>query len=192
MSLSRQLDTYLSSIYNTVPDVDVDHVVAQLLDSMCLSDSASQPGDHNNLWSEQDIALITYGDTIVSGKEPPLVVLSRFLDKWVGDAITWLHILPFFPWTSDDGFAVMDYSSVNQALGTWEDIVEGREGQYRIRIMDNHVRGDCAYPAVLQQADGTIVTITYGHWTPGESPWIACRRMTMKDLDQRFEKLRKE
>ena len=122
MSLRRQLDTYLSSIYNTVPDVDVDHVVAQLLDSMCLSDSTSQPGDHNNLWSEQDIALITYGDTIVSGKEPPLVVLSRFLDKWVGDAITWLHILPFFPWTSDDGFAVMDYSSVNQALGTWEDI----------------------------------------------------------------------
>ena len=77
-------------------------------------------------------------------------------------------------------------------VGTWEDIVEGREGQYRVRIMDNHVRGDCAYPAVLQQADGTIVTITYGHWTPGESPWIACRRMTMKDLDQRFEKLRKE
>ena len=77
-------------------------------------------------------------------------------------------------------------------VGTWEDIVEGREGQYRVRVMDNHVRGDCAYPAVLQQADGTIVTITYGHWTPGESPWIACRRMTMDDLDQRFEKLRKE
>ena len=77
-------------------------------------------------------------------------------------------------------------------VGTWEDIVEGREGQYRVRIMDTHVRGDCAYPAVLQQGDGTIVTITYGHWTPGESPWIACRRMTMKDLDQRFEKIRKE
>ncbi len=74
-------------------------------------------------------------------------------------------------------------------VGTWEDIIEGREGQYRVRIMDNHVRGDCAYPAVLQQEDGTIVTITYGHWTPGESPWIACKRLTMKDLDQRFRKL---
>jgi len=75
-------------------------------------------------------------------------------------------------------------------VGSWDDIVKGREGQYRIRLLDNHVRGDCAYPAVLKQKDGTIVTITYGHWTPGESPWIACRRMTMDDLDQRFEKLR--
>lgn len=120
MSLSRQLDTYLSSIYSTVPDVDVGGVVLKLLDSMRLSDSVSPQGDQSDLWSEQDIALITYGDTIVSGKEAPLVVLSRFLDKWIGDAITWLHILPFFPWTSDDGFAVMDYSSVNQALGTWK------------------------------------------------------------------------
>lgn len=77
-------------------------------------------------------------------------------------------------------------------VGTWEDIVKGGEGQYRVRIMDNHVRGDCAYPAVLQQKDGTIVTITYGHWTPGESPWIACRRLTMADLDQRFQKIRGE
>ena len=74
-------------------------------------------------------------------------------------------------------------------VGTWEDILEGREGQYRIRILDNHVRGDCAYPAVLKQEDGTIVVITYGHWTPGESPWIACRRLSMPDLDHRYGKL---
>ena len=60
MSLSRQLDTYLSSIYSTVPDVDVDHVGAQLLDSMCLSDSAPRQGDYNNLWSQQDIACLLY------------------------------------------------------------------------------------------------------------------------------------
>lgn len=73
-------------------------------------------------------------------------------------------------------------------VGSWDDIVKGREGQYRIRLLDNHVRGDCAYPAVMKQKDGTIVTITYGHWTPGESPWIACRRLTMSDLDQRYRK----
>jgi hypothetical protein len=53
--------------------------------------------------------------------------------------------------------------------------------------MDNHVSGDCAYPAVLQQKDGTIIAITYGHWTAGELPWIACRRFTMAQLDARLD-----
>ena len=76
-------------------------------------------------------------------------------------------------------------------VGTWQDIVDGKEGQYRVRLMDNHVRGDCAYPAVLQQKDGTIIAITYGHWTRDESPWIACRRFTISELDSRFAALGK-
>jgi hypothetical protein len=40
---------------------------------------------------------------------------------------------------------------------------------------------------VLQQKDGTIIAITYGHWTPGESSWIACRRFTMEQLDGRLD-----
>lgn len=70
-------------------------------------------------------------------------------------------------------------------VGKWQDIIDGSEGQYRVRLMDNHVGGDCAYPAVLQQKDGTIIAITYGHWSPGESPWIACRRFTIDELDLR-------
>ncbi|MGE4633451.1 MAG: sialidase family protein [Planctomycetota bacterium] len=70
-------------------------------------------------------------------------------------------------------------------VGKWQDIVDGSEGQYRVRLMDNHVSGDCAYPAILQQKDGTIIAITYGHWSPGESPWIACRRFTIDELDLR-------
>ncbi len=76
-------------------------------------------------------------------------------------------------------------------VGSWSDIVDGEEGQYRVRLMDNHVRGDCAYPAVLKQQDGTIITITYGHWTPGESPWIACRRLKIEDLDRRYKELKR-
>ncbi|MGE4619978.1 MAG: sialidase family protein [Planctomycetota bacterium] len=76
-------------------------------------------------------------------------------------------------------------------VGRWQDITEGKEGQYRVRLMDNHVRGDCAYPAVLQQKDGTIIAITYGHWTKDESPWIACRRFTIAELDSKFTELEK-
>lgn len=68
-------------------------------------------------------------------------------------------------------------------VGTWEDIVGGREGQYRVRLMDNTKSSDCAYPGVLLLPDGTIVTTTYGHWTEGESPYIATVRLKLEELD---------
>ncbi|HOG49284.1 MAG TPA: exo-alpha-sialidase [Lentisphaeria bacterium] len=67
-------------------------------------------------------------------------------------------------------------------LGTYEDIKNGHEGQYRIRIMKNHRGMDCAYPGVEVLPDGTVVTITYGHWTPGEEPYIVAVRIRPKDL----------
>lgn len=69
-------------------------------------------------------------------------------------------------------------------VGTYDDIINGREGQYRVRLMDNHVRADCAYPGVLKLDDGTIVTTTYGHWTKGEAPYIVTVRLRMEELDQ--------
>ena len=80
------------------------------------------PAHSADLWSQRDIALITYGDSIVDGGSKPLKVLRDFCEKWLANCVTWVHILPFFPWTSDDGFSVLDYSSVNQALGDWNDI----------------------------------------------------------------------
>lgn len=80
------------------------------------------PAHPADLWSQRDIALITYGDSIVDGGSKPLKVLRDFCEKWLANCVTWVHILPFFPWTSDDGFSVLDYSSVNQALGDWNDI----------------------------------------------------------------------
>jgi len=54
-----------------------------------------------------------------------------------------------------------------------------------VRLMDNHKGGDCAYPGVEILPDGTIVTTTYGHWTPGEAPYIASVRLRLAELDQR-------
>ncbi len=70
-------------------------------------------------------------------------------------------------------------------VGRYEDIVSGSEGQYRVRLMDNHVRGDCAYPGVERLPDGTFVLTTYGHWTKGEQPWIASVRLKLEELDER-------
>ena len=68
-------------------------------------------------------------------------------------------------------------------VGTYEDLVEGREGQYHLRLMDNHVNADCAYPGVEVLPDGTFVTTTYGHWTPEEAPYIVSVRFTLAELD---------
>lgn len=74
-------------------------------------------------------------------------------------------------------------------VGRYEDILEGREGQYRVRLMDNHVNprnqwnADCAYPGVEVLPDGTFVTTTYGHWDAGEDPYIVSVRLKLDELD---------
>jgi hypothetical protein len=68
-------------------------------------------------------------------------------------------------------------------VGTYDDIVHGREGQYRVRLKKNTKGADCAYPGVEILPDGTIVTTTYGHWDKGEQPYILSVRLTLKELD---------
>jgi hypothetical protein len=68
-------------------------------------------------------------------------------------------------------------------VGTYEDILQNRPGQYRIRFKDNHHRWDCAYPGLELLPDGHFVVTTYGHWTAGESPYILSERFTLKELD---------
>ncbi len=68
-------------------------------------------------------------------------------------------------------------------VGRYEDIVAGREGQYRVRLMHNNKGADCAYPGVEVLPDGTIVTTTYGHWTADEQPYIVSVRLRLEELD---------
>jgi membrane protease YdiL (CAAX protease family) len=70
-------------------------------------------------------------------------------------------------------------------VGRWEDVVEGRPGEYRVRLMKNHHRDDCAYPGLELLPDGTFVTTTYGHWTAGEPPYVVSVRFTLAELDAR-------
>ncbi len=70
-------------------------------------------------------------------------------------------------------------------VGTWDDLVEGGEGQYRVRFKDNTRGWDTAYPAVELAGDGTFITTTYGHWEKGEMPYILSIRFTMEELDDR-------
>jgi hypothetical protein len=71
-------------------------------------------------------------------------------------------------------------------IGAWRDIVQGTEGRCRVRLMDNHHRWDCAYPGVELLPDGRILSVTYGHWTQGESPWIAAVHFRASEMLKRL------
>ncbi len=90
--------------------------------------------------TERDAVLITYGDQFRTSGEPPLRSLHAFLRTHLGDSISAVHLLPFFPYSSDDGFSVVDYRQVNPALGTWDDI-RSLERDYRLMFdaVINHV-----------------------------------------------------
>ena len=68
-------------------------------------------------------------------------------------------------------------------VGTYEDLVQGQEGQYRVRIMDNHKDADCCYPGLELLDSGAFLTTTYGHWTPDSPPYIMAVSLSLSELD---------
>jgi sucrose phosphorylase len=89
--------------------------------------------------SQRDAILITYGDQIRAPGEPPLRTLAGFARRHLRDVISTIHILPFYPYSSDDGFSVIDYRAVDPALGAWDDVrAVGRDFRLMFDAVINH------------------------------------------------------
>jgi len=96
--------------------------------------------DSSALWSEQDVVMITYGDSILVEGKAPLKGLDHFLEAHIGDTINGVHILPFYPYSSDDGFSVIDHRMVNPNLGDWRDIKKlSQQHRLMFDLVINHV-----------------------------------------------------
>jgi glycosidase len=80
------------------------------------------PAPKDSSLSQKDSILITYADQVLSAEQPPLKTLINFCENYLPGVVNGIHILPFFPWSSDDGFSVMDYRKVDPGLGEWQDI----------------------------------------------------------------------
>jgi glucosylglycerate phosphorylase len=95
---------------------------------------------NTDILSERDTVLITYGDQVSSPGEAPLKTLHTFANKYLKVAVTGIHLLPFYPYTSDDGFSVVDYLVVDKNLGDWND-VEAMSQEYKLMFdaVINHV-----------------------------------------------------
>ena len=99
----------------------------------------SRPSGAGQL-TERDVVLITYGDQFAQPGHTPLHTLSDFLSTHLVDAISHVHILPFFPYSSDDGFSIIDYRLVNPAMGSWEDVERiGHTFQLMFDAVINHI-----------------------------------------------------
>lgn len=139
--MSEPLKSKLTGMLEVVyPDLDCGFLSEKLLKTMGLAPNQEAPPAHQNHWDESDVVLITYADTIRRADEKPLVTLHEFLTDCLADTVSAVHILPFFPYSSDDGFSVMDYLAVNESHGTWEDI-ERIAGDFKLMadLVINHM-----------------------------------------------------
>ncbi len=95
---------------------------------------------HAALFSERDVVLITYGDSVRREGEAPLQTLHQFAKRRLDGIISTIHILPFFPYSSDDGFSVQDFYAVNPSLGTWDDVEAiGQDFALMVDAVFNHM-----------------------------------------------------
>ncbi|MBL1150178.1 MAG: exo-alpha-sialidase [Armatimonadetes bacterium] len=122
--------------------------------------------DEGKTWSQpRALPLELTGDRHIAkyAKDGRLVVSFRDMPPeggaWKGDWVAW--------------------------VGTWQDLEQGRRGQYRVRLKDNLNSWDCGYSGVETLADGTLVLTSYGHWTEGEEPYILAIRLRLEELDAR-------
>ena len=139
--LQEILTRHIEFIY---PDQDASTLVAQFCAAFDLAPDTTMPRNKGGVravpsWSEDDSFLITYGDTILSDDCRPLQNTLAFLNGHLKNTVSGVHILPFFPFTSDDGFAVSDYDTVRHDLGDWDDIgAIGRGYRLMSDVVINH------------------------------------------------------
>lgn len=136
-TLKTKLVSMLCMVY---PQEDCTVLADRLLLAMGLAGDQAPVPAHQNHWDEADVWLITYADTLQRPGEKPLVTLHDVLKHWLSDVISGVHILPFFPYSSDDGFSVMDYLAVNESHGSWQDI-ERIAGDFKLMadLVINHM-----------------------------------------------------
>ncbi|MEM9509063.1 MAG: alpha-amylase family glycosyl hydrolase [Cyanobacteria bacterium P01_E01_bin.35] len=100
------------------------------------------PTENLHKWSQNEVIMITYGDSVFTSDEKPLVTLNNFLAH-LQDTITGVHILPFCPYSSDDGFAVIDYLQVDAKLGDWSDVeVIAQKFDLMADLVLNHISSE--------------------------------------------------
>jgi sucrose phosphorylase len=147
--LQERVLTHLDQIYTDLTAEQRASLAALLMQEMQLSDQDTSAGRQPGHWDESDIYLITYADSILPQDPRPsesahndnvcLQSLHAFMNTHLQDSISAVHILPFYPWSSDDGFAVKDYTQVDPRYGDWGHVESiAKDYQLMADLVINH------------------------------------------------------
>ncbi len=138
--MKRRLYEHLLLIYGPERAGLLTERLSKKVDDFQLGDHPSARPSRNQRVSEKDAILITYGDMVRADGERPLTTLADFVQQQLRGVVNTIHILPFFPYSSDDGFSVIDYTAVNLDWGTWQDIAQiGQNFRLMFDAVVNHI-----------------------------------------------------
>jgi len=136
--LKFKIESHLNFIYDAT-DIDIQGLARRLITIMELDGIDCKDPAQEDCWDQSDVFIITYGDSIQAENEEPLETLYRFMGERLKGYVEGVHILPFFPYSSDDGFSVIDYAQVNDSLGDWSHIEKiGKEYNLMADLVVNH------------------------------------------------------
>lgn len=131
------VQSHLTALYGPSLGEDTFQRLRSMLDGY--RDLLAAPGGDGSSLSEKDNVLITYADQLTEPDTFPLHTLTRFCEQYLSGLVNSIHILPFYPYSSDDGFSVIDYRAVNPPFGNWDHISQlGRSFRLMFDAVINH------------------------------------------------------
>lgn len=140
----REIQEYIDFLYDKTNSEGVFEKIRFLIDTYDFA-SSLKTGSAQNI-TQKDVFLITYPDQISQPGRVPLATLADFCKTYLDGAISAIHVLPFYPSSSDDGFSVVDYRKVDPALGTWDNIdALGTDFRLMFDAVINHVSSQNAW-----------------------------------------------
>ncbi len=155
MSLETDIRGHLNFIYGEATAGPVfEQLIARLEAFRQQHPDMAQGGDPAQRVTERDSILITYGDQIQEPDKAPLQSLAKVLAANLEGVINAVHILPFYPYSSDDGFSVIDYKQVNPDFGDWQDVAAIEE-HFRLMFdaVINHISAESDWFRGFLQGD---------------------------------------
>ncbi len=134
MKSMDKVKNLLKKIYGEETGILAFESIAPVIEKYTVKKSKKQ-----SYFSQEDVVLITYGDSLKKNGEAPLAMLHEFANRYLKGAFSHFHFLPFFPYSSDDGFSVMDFFEIDPALGTWQEVAAiGQDFELMFDYVVNH------------------------------------------------------
>ena len=142
LDLEKRVSQHLNRIYADVLDKkNIKQLSSSLLEHVIetQNDMPLHITEDGESWTQNTIVMITYADTIEDTNSLPINSINKFLKTYCADTFEIVHILPFFPSSSDKGFSVKDYYSVYHQFGQWNDILRiSKEFGVMADVVINH------------------------------------------------------